>query len=153
MARACKECGAAIPWGAPQCVGCGSYTLWRSRLATFGIVVGGGTVVVVILSLARVWFFNPPEPVRAAGEVQRFLNQVAGSEFRRFVGGAGRCKAEIAEALCVQTTPELESLDPSAQAEAKAALTATWRTLARSNPAQLVFVDSKGNVQPAIPSD
>lgn len=147
MARACKECGAAIPWGAPQCVGCGSYTLWRSRLASFGIAVGAGTVVVVILSLARVWFFNPPEPVRAAGEVQRFLNQVSASEQGRFVGGAGRCKAEIADALCVQTTAELEALAPSSQAEARAALTATWQAIAESSPERIVFVDSTGSVQ------
>ncbi len=101
-------------------------------------------------SMARVWFVTPPEPVRAAAEVQRFLGEVSGSEQGGFVLGGGRCKPEIAEALCIQTTEAFEALDDQSRAAAKASLTATWHSVAEINPKQLVFVGSDGKVQPHI---
>ncbi len=101
--------------------------------------------------MARVWFVTPPEPVRAAAEVQRFLREVSASEQGQFVLGGGRCKAEVADAVCVQITEALEALDDQSQAAAKAALTATWHSIAETNPKQLVFVGSDGKVQPHIP--
>ncbi len=146
MARNCKKCGTKIPWGAPQCVSCGAYTHWRSRLATLGIVIGGGTVFVVIVSLARVWLISPPERVRASAEVQEFLEQVAGSDQRHLIGGAGRCKAEIADALCVQATAEFADLDELEQARARDRLADRWQAIAEANPASLVFVSPNGEL-------
>lgn len=111
-----------------------------------GLVIGAGTVLVVIASLARVWFFTPPEQVRAAAEVQEFLRRVAESEHRPLVAGAGRCKAEIADALCVQTTLEFADLDEQRQSLATAALAEMWRSVAEANSAAIVFVDWRGVV-------
>jgi hypothetical protein len=49
--RTCPHCAAAIPWGVPQCPGCGAWTVWRRWLATFGIVVGAGTVLALLAVL------------------------------------------------------------------------------------------------------
>lgn len=146
MTRVCEKCGTPIPWGAPQCVECRSYTHWRSRLATFGIVVGGGTVLVVIASLLWVWLAKPPEELRAASEVRQFLSEIANSSAGRFVRGAGRCKPEFAVALCVQTTPEFDSLDRTARREAASVIASTWRSVADISPERLVFVDANGSV-------
>ncbi len=147
MARVCKQCGAQIPWGTPQCIECRSYTHWRSWLAMFGIVLGAGTVVVLFAALARVWFAEPPPAVRASAEVQRFLREVGRSEQAGHIGGAGRCKPEIAEALCVQVTEELERLDTESRVAAKRSLAARWKSIAAVNPARLVFVTSAGEVE------
>lgn len=147
MARRCKQCGAAILWGAPQCVACGSYTFWRSRLATLGLVIGAGTVLVVVASLARLWLLAPPAQVRAAGEVQEFLQRVADSPQRDLVAGAGRCKPEIADALCVQTTAAFADLSAERRAAARNDLTALWRSVAEAAPKNLLLVDEHGTVE------
>ncbi len=146
MARSCKECGTAVPWGAPNCVNCGAYTHWRNRLATMGIVIGFGTVIVVFASLARVWLLPQPLQVQTSTEIQDFLDRVGQSDDHLFVSGAGRCKAEIAQALCVQTTRSLESTTPATQAEARQRLRSTWHSIAMVGPRELVFVDSNGGV-------
>lgn len=146
MARACMECGTAVPWGAPQCVSCGAYTHWRSRLATLGITIGGGTVLVVVASLLRVYLVAPPDRVQAGAEVQEFLERVADSEDRSLIAGAGRCKQSVAEALCVQTTPDFTSLAAEQRAAARARWTEAWRSIAVTNPEALVLVDPTGQV-------
>jgi hypothetical protein len=146
--RSCRECGAAIPWGAPQCVACGSYTLWRDRLATFGIAVGAGTVLVVLASLAWVWLAPPPEAVRAAGEVQELLRRIDASDLHGLVAGAGRCKPEVADALCVQTTAAFDAASEERRAAARAEITAVWRTISTTGSPEVVFVDAAGNVAP-----
>lgn len=146
--RSCKECGAAIPWGAPQCVDCGSYTHWRDRLATFGFAVGAGTVLVVIASLAWVWLAPPPAPVRATGEVQELLSRVAESDLQPFIAGAGRCREEIADALCVQITAELRDLGETERSRVLNQVTAIWGSIAEVSPSRVVFVDLRGELMP-----
>lgn len=144
--RSCKECGAAVPWGAPQCVDCGSYTHWRDRLATFGFAVGAGTVIVVIVSLAWVWLAPPPESVQAAGEVQELMNRVDEADLGPFIAGAGRCKPEIADALCVQVTAELDGLGESQLERVRREVTVLWESIAEVSPPRVVFVDPRGEL-------
>lgn len=146
--RVCGKCGAAVPWGAPQCVACGSYTLWRDRLASFGIAVGAGTVLVVLASLAWVWLAPPPDAVRAAAEVQELLRRIETSELRGLVAGAGRCKPEIADTLCVQTTAAFDAASEERRAAARAEITAAWRSIATTGSPAVVFVDAAGQVAP-----
>jgi hypothetical protein len=150
MARVCEKCGAPIPWGAPQCVECRSYTHWRSRLATLGIAIGAGTVVVVIASMLWVWLVKPPAELRAAAEVQQFLADIAKSDAGRFVRGAGRCKPEVAVALCVQTTREFDSLDDRARRKAAAAIASAWRSVAEISPERVVFVGADGSINDSL---
>jgi len=49
--RTCPHCAAVIPWGVPQCPGCGAATVWRRWLANFGIFVGAGTVLALLVVL------------------------------------------------------------------------------------------------------
>lgn len=153
VARRCPKCGAAVPWGAPQCVECGGYTHWRSRLATFGLLVGAGTALVVVVSLLRLWLGTPPDELRAAAEVQDFLRRVALSEHASLVAGGGRCKPSIADALCVQTTAEYAALAPQRRADVRRWLQELWAATAAAAPNAMVFVDAAGALDGAPPGD
>jgi len=69
--RFCRVCGARVPWGTPQCVECRAHTGWQRLLAGFGILVGAGTAVAVIATIARVWLMAPPPEVLAAAAAAR----------------------------------------------------------------------------------
>ena len=146
MARVCENCEAAIPWGAPRCVECGSITLWQRWLSNIGILLGAGTALVVIGSMARVWLMPTPPAVRAAAEIDTFVSAVSRSQDRALVRGAGRCKASVAEALCVQTTPDFADLDARHQQEASDRLEKSWSEIAELNPRAIVLVGAGGEV-------
>ncbi len=146
MARHCPQCGAAIPWGAPQCVDCGGYTLWRSRLATLGIAIGGGTVIAVLATLAWVSLMSPPAELRASAEVSDLMQRLEGSADAPLVAGAGRCKPEVADALCIQLTAAAAELNPLERERALQRIADTWSRIANLNPAATVFVAADGTI-------
>jgi len=146
MARHCAQCGAAIPWGAPQCVECGGYTLWRRRLATLGIAIGGGTVIAVIATIAWVSLMSPPAELRAGAEVRDFMQRLEGSADASLVAGAGRCKREVADALCIQLTEAVAELSPREREQALQRIADTWSRIANLNPAAALFVAADGKI-------
>jgi predicted nucleic acid-binding Zn ribbon protein len=58
-ARSCGRCGTPIPWGVPQCPTCGAWTVWRQRLASFGLLIGAGTVLALLAVLVWIWLHMP----------------------------------------------------------------------------------------------
>ncbi len=147
MPRNCENCGTKIPWGVPQCVECGSFTHWRSRLASMGIAIGGGTVLVVVASIAWVRLASPPKPMRAAAEVQELLRRIGESADHALIGGAGHCKTDVANALCVQTTEAYLDLAPDTRQQARQRVRRTWKSIAELNPNAVVFVGPDGTLQ------
>jgi hypothetical protein len=117
-------------------------------LATLGITIGGGTVLVVVASLLRVYLVAPPDRVQASAEVQEFLNLVTASNDRFLISGAGRCKPSIADALCVQTTVEFTSLAAPQRTTARTRWAEMWLSIAETNAKALVLVDPSGKVEP-----
>src|ERR1041385_8322320 len=103
--RTCEHCGAVIPWGTPQCLECGRRTVWWRVLTGIGIVIGVGTALAALAAVARVWFIEPPAPIRAEQQVRQFLALVQqDARDRNLVQGAGRCRNRPAEILCVRVT-------------------------------------------------
>jgi hypothetical protein len=139
--RICAHCATAIPWGTPQCPGCGAWTIWRNRLAGFGIFVGAGTVVAVLLSLARVYLFSPPPHLRANPAVERFLDQVAQTpDLRPLIQGAGRCRDAPPSTLCIQMQPTFLDLPEPQRAAVNLALSELWSGFAASNEGEPAIV-------------
>jgi len=109
-----------------------------------GIAIGGGTVLVVIATIAWVRLAPPPEPMRAAAEVRELVRRVGDSEDRALIDGAGHCKTEIADALCIQTTDAYLDLPPDKRQQARQRVRRTWESIAELNPNAVVFVDPDG---------
>jgi len=139
MARRCEGCGAAVPWGTPQCLQCGARTVWWRALSGFGILVGVGTALVVAIVIARVWLLEPPPAVQMQQRIGDFLAR-AGEEplLHGRIAGAGRCR-EPAGAMCVQVTAEFAALAPAEQKRIAAAIEAAWA----GTPVRLVSSDGR----------
>lgn len=129
--RTCAHCATAIPWGTPQCPGCGAWTVWRRTLANFGLLVGVGTVVAVLLSLARVYLLPPPAHLRANPAVERFLDHLTRTpDMRPLVQGAGRCRDAPPSTLCVQMQPAFLDLPEPQRAAVNLSLSKLWNGFA-----------------------
>ncbi len=153
MARTCNKCGAAVPWGAPHCVECGSYTHWQRWLDNIGVVLGLATAVVVLGSIAWVWLMEPPRSLRADAEIERFVQRVGESPDGSYVGGAGRCKERVAAALCVQVTDDFMRLAGPERASVGRRLAASWQSMAELNPPVLMLVRPDGTIEATPTAD
>ncbi len=129
--RTCAHCGAIIPWGTPQCPGCGAWTIWRRILASLGLLIGAGTVIAVLLSLARVYLLPPPPHLRINPAVERFLEHIAETpDLRPLIQGAGRCRDAPPSTLCVQMQPAFLDLPVEQRAAVRRTLADFWTNLA-----------------------
>ncbi len=139
--RVCAHCGTIIPWGTPQCPGCGAWTIWRRLLASFGLLIGAGTVIAVVLSLARVYLMPPPPHLRANPTVERFLEHIAQvPDLRPLVQGAGRCRDAPPATLCVQVQEAFLALSEEHRVAARHTIAELWADLAAPGEGQPAIV-------------
>ncbi len=107
--RSCPSCGARVPWGTPQCLACGSHTAWQRLLAGFGVLVGAGTVAVVLAVIARVWLLPPPAALRHLAAAPDFVALVRRTADGDLVRGATRCADAEGQAICVELARSLDA--------------------------------------------
>lgn len=139
--RTCAHCTTVIPWGTPQCPGCGAWTIWRRRLASFGLLVGAGTATAVLLSLARVYLLPPPPQLRADPAVDHFLEKVTQTpDMRPLIQGAGRCRDAPASTLCIQMQPAFLELPEKRRVAVNATLSELWTGVAASGEGEPAIV-------------
>jgi hypothetical protein len=146
--RTCRQCGAVVAWGLPQCLNCGAWTVWRRLLAGFGLLVGAGGVLAVLGAVVRVALLPPPPEVRAGMSVERFLQKVAETpEVRRLVKGAGPCRDKPEQTLCVQVGAELNGFDDEGRRAVRRRLEELWAgVLEEAPPSEVVLIGPGGRV-------
>ncbi len=146
--RTCRQCGAVIAWGLPQCLNCGAWTVWRRLLAGFGLLVGAGGVLAVLGAVVRIALLPPPPEVRSGMSVERFLQKVAAvPEVREVVKGAGPCRDRPERTLCVQVGAEFTDFSEEERRAVRRRLEDLWARVMEEAPApEVVLIGPGGRV-------